>query len=155
VALLDRDAEFTGWQFQRNALASAVVTQDKLVENFLDSAEFRLKFNTPSDAEFIRLLYRLVLLREAAQSEVDGWTNVLRAPGNTRVVVARSFLNSPEFRNGTGSRLTTFLLYATLLQRDPSGVERATTVGEVGTQEQIRTAVEGIVDSSELALVFQ
>src|SRR4029434_8423864 len=40
VGVLDRDAEYGGWLFQRNALAIGVVNQLQLVSNFIVSAEF-------------------------------------------------------------------------------------------------------------------
>jgi hypothetical protein len=128
VGLLDRDAEYDGWLFQRNALSTSIVNHDRLVENFISAEEYRLKFGTPDDPTFVRLLYRHILMREPSQPEVDHQVAALRALNagnhNGRVIIARNFLSSAEFRAGTGPRLTSFLLYATLLQRDGSQPER-------------------------------
>ena len=40
VGIIERDAEFSGWQFQRQALARGIVNQDQLVSNFINSHEF-------------------------------------------------------------------------------------------------------------------
>ena len=48
----------------------------------------------------------------------------MAAAGNTRARLVADFLNTPEFRLKTGSRLTAFLLYATLLQRSGASAER-------------------------------
>jgi hypothetical protein len=122
VGLLARDAEFSGWQFQRNALRSGVVALDPLVANFLTSQEYLLRFGSPSNAEFVRLLYRHVLLREGAPAEVALQQQALATV--SRAQLATAFLNSAEFRAGTGSRLTAFLLYSTILLRDPAVWER-------------------------------
>jgi hypothetical protein len=110
AGLLDRDAEYSGWLFQRNALATQAVTLRQLVVNFINSAEWRLKFGSPDNAAFVRLLYRKVLLREPAQPEVDFHVSTLTSAFADRVQMAANFLNSIEFRNGTGPRLTAFLL---------------------------------------------
>jgi hypothetical protein len=155
VGIINRDAEFTGWQFQRNALATQVVSQDQLVENFIGSAEFTLKFGVLTNTEFIRLLYRNILLREAGQPEVNAWLNVIADPANTRTVVARSFLNSPEFRQGTGGRLNAFLLYATLLLRDGSPTERASIEAQLINPAQLQPLVTAFANSAELNALLQ
>jgi hypothetical protein len=125
VGLLDRDAEFNGWLFQRNALATGVVSQQFLSNNFITGAEYQLRFGNPANADFVRLLYRYVLLREATQAEVNTQVTSLTNGTFTRSSMANFFLNSAEFRSGAGPRLTGFLPYATLLQRDPSAAEFA------------------------------
>jgi hypothetical protein len=150
VGILNRDAEFTGWQFQRNALATRVVSQDQLVSNFINSAEFNLKFGVLTNAAFIRLLYTNILLREAGQNEVDAWLNVMSNPANTRTIVARTFLNSSEFRQGTGPRLLAFLLYATLLLRDGAPAERAPIVAQLANPAQLQPLIAFFANSSEL-----
>jgi hypothetical protein len=133
VGLLDRDAEYSGWLFQRDALARGLVSQTPLVSNFLNSTEYGLKFGAPSPSHFVTLLYRYVLLREPGASEVAFHVGTSLTPDSNakRVELARLFLNTPEFRNGTGSRLTVFLLYATLLQRDATLPERTSWIAQV------------------------
>jgi hypothetical protein len=150
VGILERDAEFTGWQFQRQALARSIVNHDQLVFNFIDATEFRLKFGTLTDAAFVRLMYRNVLLREAAQPEVDGWVNVLSDPRNTRTIVARSFLNSNEFRSGTGPRLLAFLLYATLVLRHPEPAELATLAAQLANSANLPAVIDTFANGAEI-----
>jgi hypothetical protein len=75
--LLKRSPEYGGWIFQRNTLASGDVNKvpDKvrfdLITNFVDSTEFGLNFGQPDNAEFVRIVYRQMLGREASQAEVD------------------------------------------------------------------------------------
>lgn len=152
VGLLNRNAEFTGWQFQRDALGRNVVTQDSLVSNFLSSLEYKLRFGTLTDPEYIRQLYGQILLRTPSQSEVDFHVSTLPALG--RIQVARNFLNTEEFRIGTGPRLTAFLLYATLLLRDASTAELNAMLAQLG-QNPVRTLVQGVVTSPEFALLLQ
>ena len=53
--------------------------------------------------------------------EPETYALMLAGLGVVGLVV--NFLLSPEFRTGTQARLNAFLLYATLLNRDPSSAE--------------------------------
>jgi hypothetical protein len=155
VGIIERDAEFTGWQFQRQALARGIVNQDQLVSNFLNSAEFNLKFGNLTDPAFVQLMYANVLLRPASQSEINAWVDVLSRPGNTRTVVARSFLNSNEFRNGTGPRLLAFLMYSTLLLRDGTAQERAALAAQLADPLQLPGVISTFVNGAEINALLQ
>jgi hypothetical protein len=149
VGLLDRDAEYGGWLFQRNALSTGIVTRASLVTNFLSGQERIGKFGNPDNANFVNLLYRYVLLREATVAEVDFQAGVLNSGSSTREIMAAGFLDSAEFRGGTGPRLTAFLLYATLLQRDLSVQEFNQRVQEISGGTDILTIINQIVSSTE------
>jgi hypothetical protein len=154
VGLLNRNAEYSGWLFQRNALSTGVVKPNQLVANFIGGAEYALKFGNPSNDEYVRLLYRYVLLREASASEVQFQSGAL-ASGVTRVQLATNFLNSNEFRIGTGPRLTAFLLYALLLQRDPSPVERAQREGQISGGAVVKDLIAEILTTQEFNALLE
>ena len=124
VGLLNRDAEFSGWLFQRDALSTGVVNQDSIVANFINSDEFAQRFGALDNRAFVTLLYKQVLLRYPTVTEVDFHAGTIAA-GLSRAAVARNFLNSAEFVAGTGPRLTAFLAYSTLLQRQATTSEFA------------------------------
>lgn len=94
-------------------------------------------------------MYRQVLLREAAPSEVAFHVGTLASL--TRVQVATNFLNSGEFRGGTGPRLTSFLLHALLLGRDAASGEFADVAERVraGTPAKSPTTT----DSRSIAIL--
>jgi hypothetical protein len=104
-------------------LSIGAVNQDQLVTNFINSLEFQQKYPNLTNEDFVRLLYTQVLGRTASAGEVAFHASFLNAGTLTRTQVATSFLNSQEFRIRLASRLSAFLLYATLLQRDPSQTE--------------------------------
>ena len=147
--LLNRDAEFGGWLFQRNAMVTGSIPPLALVGNFLNSDEYRSKFGTPSNAEFVRLLYRYILLREAGQAEIDFQSGALRSI--SRPQLASNFLNSTEFRIGVGPRLTAFLLYATLLSRGPSTTELTTIETQLKAGVSTRALADSILSSTEFS----
>jgi hypothetical protein len=153
VGLLNRDAEFGGWQFQRNALSTGIVNPNQLVSNFLAAAEYKLAYGEPDDAGFVRLLYRYVLLREAAPPEVDGQVGALKTL--TRVQLANNFLNSNEFRNGTGPRLTAFVLYSCTLLRGPNEPERNSTIAELQSGATSRSIIARLIASAEFSEILR
>jgi hypothetical protein len=102
----------------------------------------------------VRLLYRNILLREAAPHEVQLQSNAL-ASGVSRVQLATNFLNSNEFRVGTGPRLTAFLLYALLLQRDPTTSERATREAQIAGGTEVKVLIAELLNSGEFSTLLQ
>lgn len=148
VGLLRRNAEFNGWLFQRNALATGVVTQDSLVSNFLTSSEFVLQNPSLNDTQFVTLLYQQVLLRNPSPAEVAFYVNAL-VTGTSRVALATTFLNSPEFRLGTSSQLTAFLFHSTLLGRDPAPAEQLFRQTQLNTGTPVRTILSDFLASPE------
>lgn len=122
VGLLNRDPEYGGWLFQRTAISTGQVNPFQLIDNFLQSAEYTLNFGSPSDREFVRLMYKYILLREPTDAEVTFQASALTS-GLTRVQMAWAMLRSPEFETGTDPRLTTFLIFATLQNREPTAIE--------------------------------
>jgi hypothetical protein len=150
VGLLNRDAEYSGYLFQRNAMLSGAIAQSALVSNFMSSAEYGLRYGNPSNPEFVRLLYRHILLREAADSEVAFHAANLQA-GMTRVTLASNFLNTREFREGTQARLNAFLLFASLMMREPSQAEHGARIAELQAGKTILQAIQEITSSQEFA----
>ncbi len=148
VGVLNRDPEFSGWLFQRNALATGRANPRGFVMNFVNSVEFGLRFGSPTADEFVRIMYRNILLREPSPREVEFQVSVLNS-GVTRVQLAENFLNSQEFRTGTGARLTAFLLYAVLLGRDPSPEDFAFRVTQLQSGVPVRTLVEQFLNAPE------
>jgi hypothetical protein len=147
VGLLRRDAEYTGWQFQRDALVTGGTSQLALAQNFIGSSEFELQNPGLSNRDFIILLYRQVLHRQAPPAESE----VMANPANPRAVIASSFLNSPEFRSGADARITAFLLYATLLFRDGSATERQELINRLQGGASLAQVLADVVNGTEFA----
>jgi hypothetical protein len=155
VGLLNRDPEYGGWAFQRNALVAGDLTfRLGIVTNFLNSAEYKLNFGVPTDAEFITLLYEKILLRLPSQAEVD-WHVGHLVGGMPRAQKASDFLASQEFSISSGPRLTAALLYFTLLQRDPTPSERQNLIDRIIAREPDLSLIGGIVGSQEFQNILQ
>jgi len=154
VGILNRNAEYGGWLFIRNALATGAVTYNQLAFNFLDSAEFKLNNPSLTNRQFAALMYRQILLREGTTAELDFMQGVLDRNELTRTQFAQNFLQSEEFRLGTGPRLTTFVLYATLLLRDSSPLEFDGAVSRLQGGTTARTIIDEILISPEFGTLL-
>ena len=122
VGILGRDAEYAGWVFQRAAYLSGQATQAQLASNFLNSLEYQMKYGTPTDDQYVKLLYEQHTAAEPTPRSVH--PVALLGSGTSRTQVAMSLLNSAEFRANSGPRLTAFLQYACMLVRDAEQWER-------------------------------
>jgi hypothetical protein len=152
IGLLNRDADYDGWLFQRNALATGISSPQGLIANFIDSPEFRITYGNLSDPAFIALLYRNILRREGTPSEIAFQANALRSAG--RPEMARRFLTSSEFRSNSGSRMLAFLMFATLLQRGPAPAELAERITQIEATGSAQSVIEAFLGSTEFALLL-
>jgi hypothetical protein len=138
---LGRAPEAAGLQDWLRAMSSGLTIQG-MEAGFLASPEYYLRASS-SDSVWVQALYSDVLNRAAAQSEVDGWVQVLRAGGD-RGQVAIGFLLSTE-------HLTTVVdgYYQALLGRgiDPSG--QHTWVTQIQSGVRVEAIVGSIIASDE------
>lgn len=155
VGILNRNAEYGGWLFIRNALSTGAVQYTDLVHNFIESAEFKLNHPSLTNRQFAALMYQQILLRAGTSAELDFMESAL-AGGLSRAQFATNFLQSAEFRAGTGPRLTTFVLYACLLQRDPSNTEYTNVIASLlpPSSTPVATVIDTILKSPEFAALF-
>lgn len=153
IGLLNRDAEFGGWQFQRDAVFGGIVTTRALIANFLTSAEYTARFGQPTDGDFVRLLYRHILLREPTTPEVTFQSSALRQI--SRAELAANFLESLEFRQNVDGRLMAFFLYATLLRRSPTADELQLRLHQWAVGADPLMPIRDVLQSQEFAALLQ
>ena len=92
--VLGRDADPEGLNSWTDVLKSQKETGAKVAMGFVDSAEFKSK--NVSDEEFVKIMYRTFLGRNADEGGLKGWLKVLDE-GLSRLSVFRGFVESPEF----------------------------------------------------------
>ncbi len=155
VGILGRDAEYTGWLFQRNAYLAGLVNQQQLAANFLNSVEYHITYGTPANEQFVRLLYQNVLRRTPSTTELNTQLALLLS-GTSRTQMALNFLNSTEFRQNSGPALTAFLQYACLLNRDAEQWERDYWADKMRTGAQtVESVFYDFINSDELRIHLQ
>lgn len=104
LAYFEREPDSTGWPFwlQHRAQGRSLVW---VSDRFAESAEFRARYGSLSDREFVRLLYRNVLHRGPDTPGFNGWTAALRR-GASRGEIMVGFSESPEFIGKTSPATT-------------------------------------------------
>ncbi len=74
-----------------------------VVEIFAGSPEFRSRYGSTTDAEFVDLLYRNVLARSPDPKGAAYWIGRLDAPEVERADVVLEWIDTPEFRTLSGT----------------------------------------------------
>ncbi len=92
--LLQREADDSGLVSWTEVLKSGREQGVKVAQGFIDSNEF--KSRTLSDTEYVKILYRTFLGREADTSGLNSWLSVLDS-GLSRMHVFKGFAESAEF----------------------------------------------------------
>ena len=92
---LGRKADEDGLEGWCSQILTGRNTAKKAAYGFVFSDEFRKK--NLSDEEYVRVMYRLFLDREADGSGVKSWVKVLKS-GKSRLHVFEGFADSPEFQ---------------------------------------------------------
>jgi hypothetical protein len=153
VGILGRDAEFGGWDYQRRNLLSGAFSQIQLLDAFLTSTEYGLKYGFPDNPTFVTEMFNNALNRQPSPAEVNTFVQQLQS-GITRDQVAQTILNSPEFQTGALSRLNTFIMYFITLSRNPDQAGANNLINAFNQGLSIQTALGNLISSPEfLALL--
>jgi hypothetical protein len=126
--LLNRVPEQAGWVFQRSALAAMdaqgdpVTARDALISNFIAAAEFTAVYGRRSDAEFVRIVYRQIVGREATPRELEWQLSMITQPRD-QVALVRNSLLTPEVLGRFRRRTVALLIFHALLLREPHPTE--------------------------------
>ncbi|NPA82536.1 MAG: DUF4214 domain-containing protein [Epsilonproteobacteria bacterium] len=94
--LFDRDAEYGGIEYWKNALLNGEKSAAEMANYFFFSEEFEEK--DYDNEEFVKLAYRTLLDREADQGGLDFWVSLLDRGFDKRELI-REFISSDEFLN--------------------------------------------------------
>ncbi len=101
LAFFQREPDAAGQAFWVGRLGSGA-SLASIANGFVGSVEFQTAYSCLSDAQFVQLVYRNVLLREADAAGLSFW-NARLAAGTSRGDVMTGFSESPEFISRTGS----------------------------------------------------
>ena len=77
----------------------------RIAESFIDSAEFKARYGTLADQDFVTQAYRNVLNRSPDTAGLDYWTGLLTKGALSRAQVLGSFADSPENRTQVASAI--------------------------------------------------
>ena len=96
--LLERDADLGGLAFWKGLIDNRTSSRKDVILGIYRSEEYKVKHRISelSDGDFVILLYKNLLGRDASSIDLNYWLGQLRI-GKTRNQVAQNFIYSPEF----------------------------------------------------------
>lgn len=100
----------------------------RIAEQFTRAPEFRTMYGTLTNPEYVDLVYRNVLGRNAEPAGKQWWVEQLDA-GMTRGRAMIGFSESPEYKKAQSTRMHVVSCYGVMLNRVPTASELSTWVG--------------------------
>ncbi|GLQ20832.1 DUF4214 domain-containing protein [Algimonas porphyrae] len=97
-AVFDRDPDTAGFDLYVNGLRLGTVTQLKMFEDFVGSAEFQATYGNLTNAQFVDLLYANILPGNNDAQGRANYTASLDSAALTRAQVVEELAGSSEFR---------------------------------------------------------
>lgn len=107
LATLDRAPDLTGLSRWVRDMGAGLELEE-VISGFVNSPEFKATYGSTSNEEFVQLLYKNVLDRDADATGLKNWTERLDN-GESRESVVRGFSQSPEFIANTAADVSTFI----------------------------------------------
>jgi titin len=98
-------------------------TLNAISDSFASSSEFRNKYGSLSNRQFVELVYLNVLGRPGERSGVDFWTSRLDRRVSTRGQVMTGFSESNEYKRKQVAEVDVSVLYILLMGRAPTTSE--------------------------------
>jgi hypothetical protein len=125
---------------------------NSISSTFAASSEFKTKYGSLTNRQFVEFIYEDVLGRAGDTSGVNFWTSRLDRKVNTRGQVMVGFSESSEFKNKQASEVTVSVIYILLAGRAPTTTEFADLVArlDAGTTTPAAIAQE-IINSPAYA----
>lgn len=124
----------------------------RMAQIFSQTPEFRKLYGTLTDAEFVTLVYRNVLGRDAEPTGFTYWTAQLR-DGMTRGRLMLGFSEAPEYVRRTAPSVTAIELWFGMLHRAPSPTEATNVAGRLAAGVPVTTIVLELLASTEYRAV--
>ncbi len=142
-----RRPDAAGLQYWVGQRRSGVSLQ-RISTSFASSPEFRSRYGSLSNRQFVDLVYRNVLGRAPDASGLSYWVRELDR-GVSRGQVMVGFSESPEYRNRQARSVTAVVLYAFLLRRDITQAELNASVQRQQAGATVAQEAQRVLDSPQ------
>lgn len=152
-AYLQRTPDTSGLNFWINRRRTGTWTLSKISSSFAGSNEFKRKYGTLSNADFVTLIYEDVLQRPKDPSGYAYWVKKLDT-GTSRGQVMLNFSDSNEYTNKQASEVKVITTYLGMLRRTPSGSEMTAAVTRLDGGTPITTIIAEILASASYEARF-
>jgi len=153
IAVLGRNADYTGWLYWLGNL-QAGLAQQQVINAFIQSTEFQTTYGSLNNTAFVTLVYQNVLARPPDASGLSYWLGQLNSGAATRAQCMYSFATSTEFQTRIQNQALATLLYLGFLRRspDPTGVTYWT--GQLNAGLTPATVLSAFITSPEYIARF-
>jgi hypothetical protein len=151
-AYFDRLPDTGGLTYWAGKLRSGT-SLSKVSASFAASNEFKRKYGSLSNRNFVLLIYTNVLKRTPDTGGVNYWTGKLDK-GMSRGAVMTNFSESSENVRKTTDAVDVVLVYTGMLRRVPTGPELAAELAVLDAETPITDLVGRILDSQAYANRF-
>lgn len=152
-AYLQRVPDRSGLQFwvgrKRNG-----TTLSKISDTFAQSGEFRRKYGSLTNRQFVTLIYTDVLGRTADAAGVNFWTGRLDRQVTTRGQVMVGFSESNEYKRKKAVDVDVAVTWISLLQATPTSAEFADAVDDLEGGLALEDFATGILRTTRYANRF-
>jgi PKD repeat protein len=122
-ALLGRTPDRSGLSFWIRRRRAGTWTLVRMADNFAGSSEFKRKYGTLTNRQYVTRIYTDVLGRTADRSGVDYWTRQLDLKRRSRGSVMVGFSESNEYKTKQAEATDGSIAYLFLLGRVPTSTE--------------------------------
>lgn len=123
VAYYLRNPEFAGFDYWRDVRRANQRSLRGVADFMSRSPEFRKMYGSLDNAEFVSLVYRNVLGRQAEAAGFTYWTRQLETGSISRGELMLGFSTSPEFDGKTFASTVATEIYGDMLDRSPTPAE--------------------------------
>lgn len=147
-----RIPDYTGLQYWINQ-KKAGVSLASISQNFASSQEFRNRYGSLSNSQFVTQVYLNVLHRTPDGAGLTFWTNQLNS-GVSRGLVMTGFSESAEYVRTMKSEVDVSMVYIAMLRRSPDADGFAYWVGAEDRGTPIQSLIGGFLSSTEYANRF-
>ena len=128
-AFLGRAPDAGGLKFwikrKRNVAPAKTYSVTQIATEFTSGSEFKTKYGSLTNRQFVTRIYTDVLGRKADTSGVDFWTRQLDTKKKTKAQVMVGFSESNEYKTKQAQNTDAAVAYAYLLNRAPTVAELA------------------------------
>lgn len=121
---------------------------------FVISDEFKQRYGSLTNEQFVTLIYRNILNREPDPVGFEFWVNELNSGRRSAGQVMADFSESPENKLKTRGLAQVYALYANMLKRDVDPVVLAEWVPRVNAGESLRPLIEQLLAKPEYRARF-
>lgn len=147
-----RNPDYDGqmfWMNQYRGRPASGWSFEGISEFFSSSPEFKQRYGSLNNDDFVRLIYRNVLSRDAEPSGFTFWTSELNSGRRTRGNVMAAFSESPENKLLKAAEVRAIAIYTALLKRAPTPAEFANAVTQIKAGTPSRTVISAVMAHAE------